>query len=328
MMSTFPFSSSSSSCSSLTLFLLFLFHIPSLILSSPSSSSFQQRSDILNYFNQTHPLIVIGLPKSGTTSVTDFLHLFKIKAAHQFLPMKYCQQFPNLYPLPSLTVENQIKWSAVHTPTHKCFVSQLIQYSLTQRQSQIQRGKLMRSLSPKVSLNPLRYLFKSGYYAITQMDACYEVNQWPQIDLLTTLLDAYPNAYFIHTIRPNLTAHVQSILHWSDLAHRMKINGELSRYPEQDLSTQTMAKNLEIFIINAHRIIRHHFKRYPGYKFLELDLTKNDSGKELAKFLNLKVNENFKMPHANIGNYAEEEEKERKSLWEIMFGSSRREDKE
>jgi hypothetical protein len=273
-----------------------------------STVAFTQRSDILNLFNSTHPIIVIGLPKSGTTSVTQFLKLFSIQSAHQFIPLDYCsnQKFPNLYPIKSITVEHQIQWKTVKKPTHKCFIGNLIHKAIQQQQD-----------------DPLKYLFQFGYYAITQMDACYEVNYWPQIDALNYLLNAYPHAYYIHTIRPNVTAHANSIIHWSDLSHRMKINSELSRFPGQQ-SNQSNEENIKIFIQNAHRIVKHHFKRFPNYKFLELDLTKNNSGLMLAKFLNMKVKEDFVMPHANVGNY-EDKRKRRKGkegFWGRLFSSS------
>jgi hypothetical protein len=282
---------------SLTLFLLSLSH----------SFAFTQRTDILSLFNHTHPIIVVGLPKSGTTSVTAFLKSFSINAAHQFIPLDKCSNYPNLYPISAIEVDQKLKWKSVKLPTHKCFVGNLIHKSLSQNQ------------------DPLSILFHYKYFAITQMDACYEVNYWPQIDALNSILNAYPNAYYIHTIRPNLTAHVNSILHWSDLSHRMKVSGQLSRFPGQ-LSNESNAYNLKIFIQNAHRIVRHHFKRYPNYKFLELDLAKEDSGVRLGRFLNMnpeEIGEDYVMPHANIGNYEEKKSKgKRNGLLGRLFSSS------
>lgn len=277
----------------LTRFLIFLSCYIGLI-----SSKFVQRNDIKEYFNETHPIIVVGLPKSGTTSVTDFLRLFGISGAHQFINLKYCS---NIYPLPSLEVDNKVIWKEIKTPTHKCFISELMQLAITKNK------------------DPLHYLFKNDIYAITQMDACYEVDLWPQIDALSFLLNAYPNAYYIHTIRPNLTAHVNSILHWSDLSHRMKINGQLNRFIGQSPHL-TNSENLQIFIQNAHRIVRHHFKRYPSYKYLELDLLTPTAGVDLAKFLNFPVSEDFTMPHANVGNY-DKEDGAKKGLLNRFWGN-------
>lgn len=260
------------------------------------SSKFIQRNDLLNYVNSTHPIIVVGLPKSGTTSVTDFLSLYGIKAAHQFINLKHCE---NIYPLPSIHVDNRVIWKEVKEPTHKCFIGELIQLALSKKK------------------DPLHYLFKKNIYAVTQMDACYEVDYWPQIDALSFLLESYPNAYYIHTVRPNLTAHINSILHWSDLSHRMKVNGQLTRFVGQS-SSQTNAENLQIFIQNSHRIVRHHFKRYPQYKYLELDLLDPSAGLKLGQFLNFDISPDFVMPHANVGNYGDKK-KSSGNIFEKIF---------
>jgi hypothetical protein len=266
-----------------------------LCILSPLRAKFVERPDIKSYFNETHPIIVIGLPKSGTTSVTDFLQLSGVKAAHQFINMKHCE---GIWPIPAVKVDNEVRWERVQTPTHKCFIGELIQLALSQKKP------------------PLTYLFKAGFYAASQMDACYEVDLWPQIDALSFLMQAYPSAYFVHTIRDNITAHANSILHWSDLAHRMKTSGQLSRFVGQS-SENSILQNIEVFIHNSQRIVKHHFRRYPNLRFLELRVSDSDSGLQLADFLHIKVEPDFKMPVSNVGVY---DEKPETTFWSSLFG--------
>lgn len=234
-----------------------------------------------NIFNETHPLIVIGLPKSGTTSLTEFLKMFGIKAAHQFFDMSNCRE---IWPVPAVSVDNDIKWKRIRYPTHKCFVGELIQLAIGEKK------------------HPLFYVFESGIFAVSQMDACYEVDVWPQIDALTFFMESYPNAYYVHTIRPNVTAHVNSIMHWSDLPKRMRLNGQLSRFPGQS-KEKSVLENMEVFVTESTNIVRKRFMSNPDLKYVEIAASEHDSGKKLADFLGIPVADDFKMPHANVGTY-------------------------
>ena len=140
-----------------------LFFLLFLSFLSLKLSKFIQRSDHLNFFNSSFPIIVVGLPKSGTTSITDFLRLYGIKSAHQFISLKYCL---NIYPIPSIQINDYIIWKTIKKPTHKCFIGELIHLAIIQKK------------------DPLFYLFSNNLYSITQMDSCYEVNYWPQIDAI------------------------------------------------------------------------------------------------------------------------------------------------
>jgi hypothetical protein len=147
---------------------------------------------------------------------------------------------------------------------------------------------------------PLRTFFETNTYAVTQFDTCLDAHSiWPEIDALSFLLKAYPNAFYLHTIRDPL-AHVESILNWRDLAHRLNTTGLLSRFGGQS-SDQSIAKNIEIFIHNAREIVRGQIRKYPNYKYLEIDLTKPSSALKLAQFIHLNVPSNFVLPHSNQG---------------------------
>lgn len=257
--------------------LLLLFIFPLQCFSLDSTSAVLPT----NLFNYTHPLIVIGLPKSGTTSLTEFLKYFKIKAAHQFFDMYNCRE---IWPVPAVDVDNNMRWKRIRYPTHKCFVGELIQLAISEKK------------------HPLFYIYEAGIFAVSQMDACYEVDVWPQIDALSFFMDAYPNAYFVHTIRPNVSAHVNSIMHWSDLPVRMRLNGQLSRFEGQS-KTQSDEENMEIFVTKSTEIVRQKFKENKKIKYIEIAASEHDSGKRLADFLGIEVPPGFKMPHANVGTY-------------------------
>jgi hypothetical protein len=115
-------------------------------------------------------------------------------------------------------------------------------------------------------------------------------------------MDAYPNAYFVHTIRPNVSAHVNSIMHWSDLPVRMRLNGQLSRFEGQS-KRNTDEQNMEIFVTKSTEIVREKFKNNNHLKYIEIAASDHDSGLRLANFLGIKVPSDFKMPHANVGTY-------------------------
>lgn len=268
------------------------------VLLGATQARLVQRDDLLNLFNETHPVIVVGLPKSGTTSVTQFLRNFRVKAAHQFINPKHCA---DIWPVPPVTVDNGRHWRRIREPTKKCFIGELIQLAISENKP------------------PLFYLFEAGIYAASQMDVCYDIDIWPQIDALSYLIKAYPKAYFIHTVRPNISAHANSMLHWSDLSSRMKANGQLSRFHGQSRE-KSIFENTEIFINAAHHVVRHHFKHLPHYNFLELAVQDPDSGRKLAKFLNIDVGQDYTMPHANPGNY---EEKQKKVTWFQYFTGGR-----
>jgi hypothetical protein len=247
-------------------------------------------------FNDTHPIILLGLPKSGTTSVSQFLSNFNIFNAHQSIgiPSEACSE---IYPLKQVTVDHGIIWKSKKTSPSpsSCHTSELIQAAISQNKE------------------PLHYLFQNEIFAVTQLDTCLDsIDIWPQIDSLSYLLKAYPHAYYIHTIR-NRIDHARSIKNWGNLSDRMAQNGHLSRFPEQSPSL-SKEENLLIFIDKAREIVQqkflHHSPQSPSLNpsqiknYLELDVSDPSAGIKLAMFLNLKFEswEHMTMPHLNRGN--------------------------
>jgi hypothetical protein len=67
---------------------------------SPSPTSFallkQLNPNYKDVFNRTHPLLLIGLPKTGTRSLTDLLLALDVPVAHQIVRTGNCPQVPCL----------------------------------------------------------------------------------------------------------------------------------------------------------------------------------------------------------------------------------------
>jgi hypothetical protein len=212
-------------------------------------------------FNHTHPIILIGLPKSGTTSVSQFLHNFNILNIHQAIgiPSEACDE---IYPLQEVTVDHDVVWrSKEASSSSSCHVSELIQAAISQQK------------------DPLHYLFKHEIFAVTQLDSCVDsIDIWPQIDSLSYLLKAYPQAYYVHTIR-NTIDHAKSILNWGNLSDRIESFGHLNRFAGQSPQL-TKEENLLIFIDEARKIVRQTFlnssfaqSERGKWNYLELDVS-------------------------------------------------------
>jgi hypothetical protein len=241
----------------------------------------QLNPNYVNNFNRTHPLLLIGLPKTGTTSLTGLLLALGVPVAHQYLNTNYCSQV--VFPIPEITVDHKIKWKRIEKKAPVCYVNHFMQYDISQDR------------------DPLRTLFDTKTHVVTQFDTCLDsLSIWPQIDALSFLLRAYPHASYLHSIREP-AAHVDSILHWNDLSDRMNRTGLFNRFKGQSPTKKSKAENIEIFIRNARKIVRRAFEKYPRHKYLEIDLTKPSSAIELAKFLHLNVPSDFTLPHSNKG---------------------------
>jgi hypothetical protein len=274
-------------------------NLSKLQIHSPASSAPPTSLDLLkrlnpdykNMFNRTHPLLLIGLPKTGTTSLTSLLLSLGLRVAHQYLNTNYCSNVH--FPIPEVTVDHQIKWKQINQKAPVCYVNHFMQYDISQKH------------------DPLKTLFDTNTFVVTQFDTCLDSHSiWPQIDALSFLFKAYPNAFYLHTIRDPV-AHTKSILNWNDLGDRMNRTGLFDRFKGQSSASQSVskAKNIEIFIRNAQKIVRHQIKKYPNYKYLEIDLTMHGSGSghessptmALAEFLHLNVPSTFVLPHNNKG---------------------------
>jgi hypothetical protein len=232
--------------------------------------------------NFSTPVIVVGLPKSGTTSITNFFRNLSYGALHWASQGNgFCENQPQLR---SIVVENNIKWPSAPTRGGgHCLIATRVHYAIQTKQK------------------PLHYILTSDATIVTQLDYCvppYCI--FPQIDAINILMDSYPNAYFIHSIR-SIQSHTTSILNWNDFAKRLKSTNHLDRFPDQKL-TNSLEKKIEIFVSNAQNIVRKAALARPGIKYLEINLMDNNSTTMLKSFLNL-THTDAEIPHMNRNNH-------------------------
>eukprot|EP01031_Cornospumella_fuschlensis_P025648 gene25648-30978_t len=125
---------------------------------------------------------------------------------------------------------------------------------------------------------PLESLLDTGLNAFAQLDEVYWSHpRFPQVDLIDHILDAYPDAFYIHHIR-NVTNHVASIMNWNDLSKRILASGIMSRQLSQgqsfskSSSEQSIEEMLASFILRHREFIRDKFLKRPTVRYLEIDL--------------------------------------------------------
>lgn len=231
---------------------------------------------------QKHPIIAVGLPKSGTSSLAEFLNAAnpRIHSDHQLLP---CPKPNYLFPLPAVTVENGVVWAAIHD-------SQVI-HNICENALFIQRA--IADNKP-----PFHYLLlNTTRNAFVQIDHDANLN-WgivlPQLDAMNMILDAYPDGLYIHHIR-NASAHASSIMRWGSMSQRLK--GALRRYPQID-SKASLEKQFEQWILLVREETRMKFLLRPLVRYLEVDVDDDpDAAAKISIFVGAT---RFKgMPHIN-----------------------------
>jgi len=152
-------------------------------------------------------------------------------------------------------------------------------------------------------LAPLHSLIESGYQAFAQVDVCYpsfNLNIWPQLDALEEIVAAYPDAYYIHTRRVEVEAHVASIEAWHKMLDRFKASGLLHKYiPSYLHNTTDFALGL-LFVKAANKFTENFFAHRPYLKFLDIYIEDKNAAAKLASFLEV---ENLELMHDNSGHY-------------------------
>jgi len=228
-------------------------------------------------------IIIVGLPKSGTTSIHSGLLELGIKSAHWEVPDKLCSR---VYPVDEVIVGmpgDRVTWDKVRK-ADRCYIGVLIQKAISN------------------DLPPLEYITDAGYQAIAQMDVCYpkeDLSIFPQVDAIEILVRAYPTAYFIHTRRASLASHVASMAAWHRMLDRLKDAGWLDRFEGQSYSN-TDLENGEIMIEGMTNLTVSVFAKYPDVKFLDITIEAEDAADQVAAFLGLS---SFPLEHANSGHY-------------------------
>lgn len=222
-------------------------------------------------------VIAVGLPKSGSTSLTKFLNncCSGLRAIHWTAPN--CSRVR--YPVEAVRFKSSnASWNVVRQQ-RRCFIGVLIQQALADKKP------------------PLEYVFETGVSGVVQMDTTLgRLNIWPQIDALELILDAYPQAHFVHHIR-SVSDHVASIIAWGDFAQQLRRKGMLTRFAGQH-ALKSDEENISIFILAAREMVRNAFESRRDARYIEVDIAGNaDAGAQLSTFLGSRVLHSF--PHAN-----------------------------
>lgn len=271
-------------------------------------------------------IILVGLPKSGTTSIHDALLRLKIKSAHFEAKPTFCKHHANFYPVPAVNVgrftssgvsndinnnnnnnsvsnsslpslsstspKTSMQWSQVDEITGmKCYVGIVIQRAIAD------------------GLHPLEPFVDKGYRAFAQMDVCYpsfNISVWPQIDALQNLVASYPDAYYILTRRTEVSAHAASMMAWHHMAERFKEAGLLNRFTNNNNEggvnrhNKTDYELLENFIKGVTFYTEEFFERRPYLKFLDIYIEDKQAAQKIAWFLGI---DSFPLAHDNTGHY-------------------------
>lgn len=210
------------------------------------------------------PIIGIGLPKSGTTSLHAYFQTIhpNIHSGHQQVedvcPTKLFPVPPIKTDLPNVTWSKITHGDIAFTRHNRCAFAYFIQKAIAD-------GK-----------KPLEYLIRKGFNAFAQLDEItYEHPRFPQIDLLDVFLDAYPDAFYIHHIR-NVTKHVSSIARWGAMAERIRLSGVMNREGRIADPSQSVEEALADWILWHREYVRDKFLQRPGVRYIEVDLEKSE----------------------------------------------------
>jgi hypothetical protein len=113
--------------------------------------------------------------------------------------------------------DEPVYWKPIINEPDGCFVAVLVQRAIAE-------GK-----------KPFDDMIRvGGYQAFTQIDITKpeqdELFLWPQIDALQNIVDAYPEAYYIHTRHQEPSGHVSVLDSWNHYLKRLRMTGLLTRF--------------------------------------------------------------------------------------------------
>jgi hypothetical protein len=226
------------------------------------------------------PVIIgVGLPKSGSKSISKFINDNCAGGHAVHWTTSFCPT--EIYPIPAVRLPNNVTWPKLEKShaINGCYIGPLIQRAIAD-------GK-----------KPLEYVLMYGVNAVLQMDvAVHYMSIWPQIDALDLILDAYPDALYIHHTR-DTEKQIASLHRWYDIGARMQDHGMLSRFPGQT-EHNNQDQNMEIFIATARSIVRKAFLQRPHLHYLEVDFERDQgAGEKMSIFLHTKKLHHITLSH-------------------------------
>lgn len=228
---------------------------------TPSSSNcrLQRRNASLDIDYNAQPIIAIGLPKSGTTALDAYLKSIhpSIRSGHQEV-FEACPS--NMFPIPAVTLDDgNSTWPAIVKPDPSLVKNKVCPFAFYIQKAIADDKK------------PLEYLQAKGLNSFVQLDVItYDHPRFPQLDVLERIIDAYPNAFFIHHIR-EVSGHVSSIMRWGTMSERLKDSGALRKLSQIGQST-TLQESLADWIVWSRGHIRSKFLERPGVRYVEVDM--------------------------------------------------------
>lgn len=244
----------------MNLFLLFIMSLRLVVAYTPLVNREK-------HFNLSHPIINLGLMKSGTTTLTNFLRRCGIMSEHYFANEVCCQDMQSV---PRVVLKDGLVWEA-HNNIDKCYVGAVIQKELSE-------GR-----------RPLSCLLEHDIISFTQMDT-YQLNLYPQLEAIDTILDSYPEAYYLHTTRENPFVHADSIMNWFDLSDAIKNRSYLNLLSRvHDLDKLSDFDKMVHFVRAANGRVRAAFQRRGrgAYKVLNVQVHRPGEGRRVASFLGI-----------------------------------------
>jgi hypothetical protein len=232
-----------------------------------------------------HLVILVGMPKSGTTSIQLALHDLGVTSAH-FEVNKWMKKLCTRWPVPAVTVGGkdgvpQTLWHQA-TVADGCYVGEVMQRALAEGRA------------------PLSDLIPLGYRAFTQIDCCRgDACFFPQVEAIHEITRAYPHAFYIHTRRSSVASQVASMDAWDGMLVRFQKAGYMSKFTGQSTNA-TIEQNAEIMIRTFENATIEYFRRHTNLKFLDVVIEKNDASSKVAAFLEIP---SITLEKANVGHY-------------------------
>jgi len=238
-------------------------------------------------------IILVGLPKSGTTAVHDaFLDRGIYSVHHHVEEHIHLLCPPDEFPIDGVWVGSNTTrkyWHPVPAPMHHCYVGTIVQRALLN------------------GLPPLEYMTEKSVKAFCQLDVCYppSVCVFPQFEAIEEITTAYPDAHYIHTRRITVDVHVGSLTAWKpqvnedSLIDRLRETGYLSMFPSQSIY-QSEVENLKHFVREVSLKTISFFEKRPHLNFLDVAIEDPHAGEKIGAFLGMS---NFSLVKANTGHY-------------------------
>jgi len=205
--------------------------------------------------NETRYVLVLGMPKCGTTSLQEAFKSAGFNSVHWALKA-------------GVDLHADVQLRKYGEDADQRLVAKLMYHAV------------------RHGFKPLDYL-PLGVNAVAEMNGLVWENSsvwgyFPQMSLLDKLVECYPDAYFVLNVRDHWR-WVKSVSKQNDLRQRL-VAADLPRLPP---GAGARDEELVEWVAAHHACVRALLSR-PRYRFLEFDIERHGE-KELSSFLGCKV---------------------------------------